>query len=53
MAVHPFYVIRLLGGLFFLTGALIMVYNLIPTVRGASPSSASLRAPARHSRREE
>jgi len=32
-AVHPYYVIRLLGGLFFLSGALIMVYNLIQTVR--------------------
>jgi cytochrome c oxidase cbb3-type subunit 1 len=33
-AVHPFYVIRLLGGVFFLIGALIMVYNLIRTARG-------------------
>ena len=33
VAVHPFYVIRLLGGLCFLSGALIMVYNLIMTVR--------------------
>jgi cytochrome c oxidase cbb3-type subunit 1 len=32
LAVHPYYVIRLLGGLMFLTGALIMVYNLIKTV---------------------
>ena len=33
-AMHPFYVIRALGGVLFLTGALIMVYNLIQTVRG-------------------
>ena len=32
-AVHPFYVIRLLGGVCFLSGALIMVYNLIRTAR--------------------
>jgi cytochrome c oxidase cbb3-type subunit 1 len=32
IAVHPFYVIRMLGGVFFLTGGLIMVYNLIRTV---------------------
>jgi cytochrome c oxidase cbb3-type subunit 1 len=32
VAVHPYYVIRLLGGLMFLTGALLMVYNLIQTV---------------------
>jgi cytochrome c oxidase cbb3-type subunit 1 len=33
-AMHPFYVIRALGGVFFLTGALIMVYNLWRTARG-------------------
>ena len=36
VAVHPFYVIRLLGGLMFLIGALIMVYNLFQTVRSPS-----------------
>lgn len=34
VAVHPYYVIRLAGGLLFLTGALIMAYNLIRTARG-------------------
>jgi cytochrome c oxidase cbb3-type subunit 1 len=33
-AMHPFYVIRALGGILFLAGALIMVYNLVRTVRG-------------------
>jgi len=33
-AMHPFYVIRALGGVFFLIGALIMVYNLARTIRG-------------------
>jgi cytochrome c oxidase cbb3-type subunit I len=33
-AVHPYYVIRLTGGLCFLIGALIMVYNLIRTAWG-------------------
>jgi cytochrome c oxidase cbb3-type subunit 1 len=32
-AMYPYYVIRMTGGLFFLVGALIMVYNLIRTVR--------------------
>ena len=32
VAVHPFFVIRMLGGVFFLIGGLIMVYNLIRTV---------------------
>lgn len=33
-AMHPFYVIRALGGILFLTGALIMTYNLWRTARG-------------------
>lgn len=34
MAMHPFYLIRVLGGLLYLTGALIMVYNFWRTIRG-------------------
>jgi cytochrome c oxidase cbb3-type subunit 1 len=33
-AMHPYYLIRAFGGLLFLGGALVMVYNLIRTVRG-------------------
>jgi len=33
-AMHPFYVIRALGGVLFLIGALIMAYNLWRTARG-------------------
>ena len=33
-AMHPYYVIRAMGGTLFLLGALVMVYNLIRTVRG-------------------
>jgi len=33
-AMHPFYLIRALGGLLFLLGALVMVYNLWRTARG-------------------
>ncbi len=32
-AMHPFYLIRALGGILFLTGSLIMVYNLWATVK--------------------
>ncbi len=32
IAVHPYYVVRTLGGVFFMIGGLIMVYNLIRTV---------------------
>ena len=28
-AMHPYYVIRALGGLLFLTGALLMAYNVV------------------------
>lgn len=34
MAMHPFYVIRAIGGGFFLIGALIMVYNFVRTIKG-------------------
>jgi cytochrome c oxidase cbb3-type subunit 1 len=33
-AMHPFYVIRGLGGVLFLIGSLVMCYNLIRTIRG-------------------
>ncbi len=33
-AMHPFYVIRAIGGILFLTGALVMVYNCWRTIRG-------------------
>jgi cytochrome c oxidase cbb3-type subunit 1 len=47
-AMHPFYVIRALGGLLFLIGALIMAWNLWKTVNSAEvaePAGLSL-APA-------
>ncbi len=34
MAMHPFYLIRALGGMLFLAGALIMVYNIYKTICG-------------------
>ena len=45
-AMHPYYVIRMLGGLMFLTGALIMVFNLIMTVRSATTEIRPARAGA-------
>jgi cytochrome c oxidase cbb3-type subunit 1 len=47
-AMHPFYVIRALGGLLFVIGALIMAWNLWKTVQSAeeaAPSAVAL-APA-------
>ncbi len=37
IAMHPFFLIRALGGVCFLLGALIMVYNLWRTARGDEP----------------
>ena len=33
-AMHPFYVIRAAGGVLYLTGALIMAYNIYRTIKG-------------------
>ena len=42
-AMHPFYVIRALGGALFLIGALIMAYNLWMTVRAGEAEAAAPR----------
>ena len=34
-AMHPYYIIRAFGGLLFVIGSLIMLYNVIMTIRGA------------------
>jgi cytochrome c oxidase cbb3-type subunit 1 len=34
-AMHPYYLVRFLGGILYFTGMLIMVYNLVRTTRGA------------------
>ncbi|MDJ0942350.1 MAG: cytochrome-c oxidase, cbb3-type subunit I [Kiloniellales bacterium] len=44
-AMHPFYVIRALGGVLFLIGALIMVYNLWRTARGEVRQEVRAAAP--------
>ena len=43
-AMHPYYVIRMLGGVLFLAGALLMVFNLIMTVRSATTQVRPMRA---------
>jgi cytochrome c oxidase cbb3-type subunit 1 len=45
-AMHPFYVVRLLGGLFFLGGMLLMAYNLWKTIAGAQPVMHAIPAKA-------
>jgi len=46
-ASYPFYVIRLLGGLLYLSGMVIMLYNTIRTIGLAQPAAAPLAAAAR------
>ena len=45
-ATYPFYAIRLLGGLMFLSGMFIMAYNTWKTVYGATPVNAPVLVPA-------
>jgi len=45
-ATYPFYAIRLLGGLLYLAGMLIMAWNVWKTVAGARPVQAPIPAPA-------
>ncbi|MCG6975312.1 MAG: cytochrome-c oxidase, cbb3-type subunit I [Acidiferrobacterales bacterium] len=45
-AMHPFYIVRWLGGTFFLLGMLIMAYNVFKTIKGATPAEAAIPAPA-------
>jgi cytochrome c oxidase cbb3-type subunit 1 len=45
-AMHPFYVIRAMGGALFFAGALVMVYNLWRTARGDVEAPAAVAAAA-------
>ena len=45
-AMHPFYIIRFLGGVLFLAGTLVMAYNLWRTIAGAKPVEAPVLVPA-------
>jgi cytochrome c oxidase cbb3-type subunit 1 len=45
-AMHPYYVMRALGGLFFLVGMLVMCYNIFKTIQqgNTAPSNAAVAA---------
>ena len=45
-ATYPFYAIRLLGGILYLAGMLIMAYNVARTIAGARAVDAPILAPA-------
>jgi cytochrome c oxidase cbb3-type subunit 1 len=39
-AMHPYYIIRALGGVLYLTGVLIMVYNVRKTIMSDAPTAS-------------
>lgn len=45
-AMHPFYVVRFLGGVMFLAGMLIMAYNVFKTIANRQPVVATIPAAA-------
>ena len=45
-AMHPYYIVRALGGAFFLIGTIVMAYNLWKSVAGAKPVEVAVPAPA-------
>jgi cytochrome c oxidase cbb3-type subunit I len=45
-ATYPFYAIRLLGGLMFFSGMLIMAWNVVKTVSGGKVADATIPMPA-------
>jgi cytochrome c oxidase cbb3-type subunit 1 len=45
-ATYPYYAIRLLGGVLFLSGMLIMAYNVMRTIREATPAEVPVMVPA-------
>jgi cytochrome c oxidase cbb3-type subunit 1 len=47
-AMHPFYIVRFMGGVFFLSGMLIMAYNIRKTIAGATPVVAAIPAAQAH-----
>jgi cytochrome c oxidase cbb3-type subunit 1 len=47
-ATYPFYVIRLAGGALYLTGMLIMAWNVVMTVAGNRPAEARVPMVAAH-----
>lgn len=44
-AMHPFYILRFVGGLLFLAGTAVMAYNIWMTVKGSKPVTAAIPQP--------
>jgi cytochrome c oxidase cbb3-type subunit 1 len=45
-AMHPYFIVRFIGGAFFLLGTLVMAWNVWKTIQGAKPATATIPAPA-------
>ena len=45
-AMHPYFIVRFLGGGFFLFGTLVMAWNLWKTIKGAEPAVGAIPEPA-------
>ena len=45
-AMHPYFIVRFLGGVFFLFGTLVMAWNIWKTIAGAKPAVGTIPAPA-------
>jgi cytochrome c oxidase cbb3-type subunit I/II len=45
IAIRPMYMVRIFAGTLYLTGFILMIWNLIMTVKGKDPVLASVRAP--------
>ena len=45
-AMYPYYVMRMIGGALYLSGALVMAYNIYRTIRGGAPVVAHVPAAA-------
>ncbi len=45
-ATYPFYAIRLLGGVLYFSGMLVMFYNMVKTIAGAKAADVPIPAPA-------
>jgi cytochrome c oxidase cbb3-type subunit 1 len=45
-ATYPFYVIRVMGGLLYLSGMIIMLWNVVKTATGGQSVTVNIPAPA-------
>jgi cytochrome c oxidase cbb3-type subunit 1 len=47
-ATYPYYVVRVLGGLLYLSGMLVMLWNVLKTATNGRPVAVNIPAPVAH-----